>query len=194
MSNEELFKKGLIEELYQQNIGFFHYISNKFNNTGIEYDERISLCNIAFVKTIKTYNGSTLFATYYYKIAVNEILMCYRKNKKIKEISYEVKIDNGEFLNLTEIVPDKTDIEKEYIEREQEIRNCKKIIEHIDKLKVRERQIIKMYIEGYKQSDIGESVGLSQAYIAREIKKISKKLIRIRNLSERAANNEKFFS
>ena len=89
---EELLKeleKGKLETrqtLVERNLRLVVYISKKFENTGIEIEDLISIGTIGLMKAINTFNTDKKIklATYASRCIENEILMFLRKSSQYK--------------------------------------------------------------------------------------------------------------
>lgn len=121
MTNEELFKNNIIDELYEKNQKFIYYLVKKYKN--LPSDDVISLANVGFTKAINSYSldKETKWITYSSRCMENEILMYMRQLKKRNE---EISLENtlhvdgeGNELTLLDTLPDKCNIENEFIER-----------------------------------------------------------------------------
>ena len=107
---KELLKKLEYDEnvktiLIERNLRLVVYISRKFENTGIDMEDLISIGTIGLIKAVNTFNldKNIKLATYASRCIENEILMCLRKNNKKKsEVSFDeplnVDLDGNELL------------------------------------------------------------------------------------------------
>ena len=94
---KELLKKLEYDEnvktiLIERNLRLVVYISRKFENTGIDMEDLISIGTIGLIKAVNTFNldKNIKLATYASRCIENEILMCLRKNNKKKsEVSFD---------------------------------------------------------------------------------------------------------
>ena len=173
VSNEELFISGDIETLYKRNKPLIFYIANKFLNLKLEYDEFIECGDLAFAKAIRIFDpDKSKWATFFSKIMINEILMVNRRIvKQVETISIETALceeSDQNLLTIKDVISSKEDTMNEVIDL---IVN-EEILMLINKLTPIKREIIRLYLIGTKQKDIGVALNLSQSYIARLIKKI----------------------
>lgn len=119
-NNDEEAKKILVE----RNLRLVVYISKKFENTGIDIEDLISIGTIGLMKAINTFKVSKniKLATYASRCVENEILMYLRRSNKIKgEISIDepLKQDgDGNELLLSDILGTDNDITSKNIEDE----------------------------------------------------------------------------
>ncbi len=176
--------KGVKGELIEHNLRLVVYIARKFDNTGVDLDDLISVGTIGLIKAVNTFNSdkNIKLATYASRCIENEILMHLRKISKQKgEISLDepLNIDyEGNKLLLSDILG--TDPEIVY-------KNSESFAEHkilksaIDKLSFREKQIMSLRYgldgeEELTQKEVADLLGISQSYISRLEKKIVDRL------------------
>ena len=183
-------KKGDMEaknKLLEHNLRLVVFLAKKYESTGYEMEDLISIGSIGLIKGIETYkiDKNIKLATYASRCISNEILMYIRKNKKRKkEVSLEdsLNYDNeGNELHLEDVLGTENDLVSDSYEREVE-RKC--VGEEINKLKPREKQIMVLRYglnnkESYTQKEVADILGISQSYISRIEKKVIKN---IRNL------------
>ncbi len=183
-------KQGDLEaknKLIEHNLRLVVFLAKKYENTGYDMEDLISIGSIGLIKGIETYkiDKNIKLATYASRCISNEILMFLRKNKKRKkEISFEdsLNYDNeGNELHLEDVLGTDTDLVSEEYEKGVE-RGF--ISSEINKLKTREKQIMVLRYglnntESYTQKEVADLLGISQSYISRIEKKVIKN---IRNL------------
>ena len=171
--------------LIERNLRLVAHIVKKYNNTGKDMDDLISIGTIGLIKAIATYDSSkgTRLATYASRCIENEILMTIRSNKKTKmEYSLQdpIGIDKeGNEISLLDILG--TDGDE--IINEVELRiQTKKLYRAIDRcLKDREKVIIQLrygLIDGEckTQREIAGLLGISRSYVSRIETRAIKKL------------------
>ncbi|WP_091495033.1 RNA polymerase sporulation sigma factor SigE [Amphibacillus marinus] len=170
--------------LIERNLRLVVYIARKFENTGINIEDLISIGTIGLIKAINTFNleKKIKLATYASRCIENEILMYLRKTNKLKsEISFDepLNIDwDGNELLLSDILGTDDDI----IERDLEASVDKKLLEKaLEQLSGREKQIMEMRFglvgeSEMTQKDVADLLGISQSYISRLEKKIIRRL------------------
>lgn len=189
----ELFAKGSEEArqiLIERNLRLVAHIVKKYNNTGKDMDDLISIGTIGLIKAIATYDAKkgTRLATYASRCIDNEILMTIRSNKKTKmEYSLQEAIGTdkeGNEINLLDILG--TDGEE--VLNEVDLRlQTKKLYKAIDKcLKDREKVIIELrygLIDGdcKTQREIAGLLGISRSYVSRIETRAIKKLLKEMN-------------
>ncbi len=172
------------DKLIEHNLRLVIYIAKKFDNTGIELDDLISVGTIGLIKAVGSFNSSKQIklATYASRCIENEILMHLRKTTKSRnDVSLDEPLNvdwDGNALLLSDVLG--TDSEEVYKDIENQVE--KDILrQSLMVLQPRERQIIKMRfgILGTKkktQKEIADMMGISQSYISRLEKKVMTKL------------------
>jgi len=170
--------------LIQHNLRLVVYIAKKFENTGTELEDLISIGTIGLIKAINTFktDKNIKLATYASRCIENEILMHIRKTGSFKnEISIDepLNIDwDGNELLLSDILGNEEDGATYELDQREERRSVLMAVSHLPE---RERIIIEMrYGLGERdemtQKEVADLLGISQSYISRLEKKILKKL------------------
>ena len=166
--------------LVEHNLRLVAYIAKRFENTGSNIEELISIGTVGLMKAVNTYKSdkNIKLATYASRCIENEILMFIRKNQsKKKEISIDepLSVDwDGNELLLSDIIGSDADV----VFRDMEAFEEKKILrEAVSALSKRERVIIEMrygLINDVEltQKEVADALGISQSYISRLEKKI----------------------
>ena len=162
--------------LIERNLRLVAHIVKKYNTSGKDMDDLISIGTIGLIKAISTYdsNKGTRLATYASRCIDNEILMTIRSNKKINlEYSLQEPIGRdkeGNEINLLDILG--TDGEE--VLNEVDLRlQTKKLYKAISRcLKDREKVIIELrygLIDGEckTQREIAGLLGISRSYVSR---------------------------
>lgn len=179
--NDEEAKKILVE----RNLRLVVYIAKKFENTGMDLEDLISIGTIGLMKAINTFNtGKNIkLATYASRCIENEILMQLRRTSKLKsEVSIDEPLNkdsDGNELLLSDILGTDENITSKRIEDEVDRKLLRIAIEHLNS---RERDIMNLRfgIDGdFKektQKEVADMMGISQSYISRLEKKIMKKM------------------
>lgn len=172
------------EKLIEHNLRLVVFLAKKYENTGLDLEDLVSIGTIGLIKGVNTYklDKNIKLATYASRCIDNEILMFLRKNKKRRgEISFEDSLSydgEGNELHLEDILGTEKDIVTKGIEEEHD----KKILyQEINKLKKRDKQImiLRYGLWGTKemtQKDVADMMGISQSYISRIEKKVIKKI------------------
>ena len=170
--------------LIEHNLRLVVYIARKFDNTGVELDDLVSVGTIGLIKAVKTFNtGKNIkLATYASRCIENEILMYLRRIVKLKgEVSLDEPLNvdyEGNELLLSDVLGTDNDVVYKDIESGVEKEMLK---EAIEKLSPREKQIMSMRFgldgeEEMTQKEVADMLGISQSYISRLEKKIVSRL------------------
>ncbi len=172
------------QTLIVHNLRLVVYIAKKFETTGINMEDLISIGTIGLIKAVSTFSPKKgiKLATYASRCIENEILMYMRKNassKKEVSIDEPLNVDwDGNELLLSDVLG--TDGEEVMcpIEHEAEMLMLR---DAIKKLEGRERDIMELrfgFNDGKErtQKQVADMVGISQSYISRLEKRIIKRL------------------
>ncbi len=171
--------------LIEHNIRLVVYIARKFDNTGLNIEDLISIGTIGLIKAVNTYkmDKNIKLATYASRCIENEILMYLRKNNKTRtEVSIDEPLNvdwEGNELLLSDILGTDVDIIGKDMEKSVE-KNL--LLDAISKLTKREQHIIALRFgivsedEELTQKEVADLLGISQSYISRLEKKIIGKL------------------
>ena len=173
-------------ELIEHNLRLVVYISKRFENTGINIEDLISIGTIGLIKAVNTFNSGKKIklATYASRCIENEILMYLRKiSSQRTEVSFDEPLNtdwDGNELLLSDILG--TD-EAEVSRPLEDDADRQMLMAAIDCLNERERTIILMRfgLSGsgeYTQKEVADMMGISQSYISRLEKKIIDRLRR----------------
>ena len=172
------------DKLIEHNLRLVVFLAKKYENTGVDLEDLVSIGTIGLIKGIQTFqSGKNIkLATYASRCIDNEILMHLRKNKKTKtEVSIDASLSfdgEGNELHLEDVLGTEPDIVTKSIEEE----NDKKVmLEEVMKLKPRDRDIIVLRYgllgnDELTQKEVAEKLGISQSYISRIEKKVIKRL------------------
>ena len=171
-------------KLIEHNLRLVVFLSKKYENTGVDLEDLVSIGTIGLIKGISTYklDKNIKLATYASRCIDNEILMFLRKNKRRKtEISFEDSLSydgEGNELHLEDILGTDPDVVTKGIEEETE----KSLLHNeITKLNKRDKLIMTLRYglfnnEEMTQKEVAEYLGISQSYISRIEKKIIRKI------------------
>ena len=171
-------------KLIEHNIRLVVFLAKKYENTGYDLEDLVSIGSIGLIKGINTYkmDKNIKLATYCSRCIANEILMFLRKNKRRRsEISFEDALNydaEGNELHLEDILGTDEDI----VYKEFESKVDKKMLENeLNSLSDRERHIMKLRYglnntEEYTQKEVANMLGISQSYISRIEKKVIRRL------------------
>ena len=171
-------------KLIEHNLRLVVYLSRKFENTGVDADDLISIGTIGLIKAINSFrtDKNIKLATYASRCIENEILMYLRRTVKLKsEVSFDEPLNTdfeGNELLLSDILG--TDSEAVYGGVEANVEK-ELLKEALKKLTERERRIMDMRFglsgrEEMTQKDVADELGISQSYISRLEKKIIERL------------------
>jgi len=180
-------KKGDIEArnvLIEHNLRLVVFLAKKYENTGYDIEDLVSIGSIGLIKGINTYkiDKNIKLATYASRCIANEILMFLRKNKKRKgEISFEDALNydaEGNELHLEDILGTEEDIVPKEFEDKMDKEQLEKEISILDE---REKNIMTLRYglfntKEYTQKEVATMLGISQSYISRIEKKVIKRL------------------
>ena len=178
------------DKLIEHNLRLVVFLSKKYDNTNVDLEDLVSIGTIGLIKGIKTYSmdKNIKLATYASRCIDNEILMYLRKNKKIRtEVSFDESLSfdmDGNELHLEDILGTDPDIVTRGLEEDL---NKKIVIDEINKLNVRDREIMIMRYglvtgEEKTQKEVAEILGISQSYISRIEKKVIKRIKAVVNV------------
>jgi RNA polymerase sporulation-specific sigma factor len=170
--------------LIERNLRLVVYIARKFENTGINIEDLVSIGTIGLIKAVNTFDPekNIKLATYASRCIENEILMYLRRNNKLRsEVSFDepLNIDwDGNELLLSDVLGTENDTIYRNIEDQVDRKLLKKAL---DKLSERERIIMELRFglageEEKTQKDVADLLGISQSYISRLEKRIIKRL------------------
>ena len=166
--------------LIERNLRLVVYIARKFENTGIDTEDLISVGTIGLIKAVGSFdaNKNIKLATYASRCIENEILMCLRRMSRLKsEVSLDEPLNvdwDGNELLMSDILGTDNDLVSKNIESKVEIQL---LWEAISKLSKREKLIMKLRFgllgsEEKTQKEVADMLGISQSYISRLEKKI----------------------
>lgn len=172
------------QRLVEHNLRLVVYIARRFENTGVNLEDLISIGTIGLIKAIGTYrlDRKIRLATYASRCIENEILMHIRKIAPQKaEVSLNEPINmdgEGNELQLGDILGTDEDMILRPLEDAVDIRVLRELL---SRLPEREREILQMRygLEGRKeqtQKEVAQIMGISQSYISRLEKRILKRL------------------
>lgn len=172
--------------LIERNLRLVVYISKKFENTGVNIEELISIGTVGLIKAIETYQPekNIKLATYASRCIENEILMFIRKNSHVRrEISFDEPLNvdpDGNELLLSDILGSDPDTVSQELEEREEREILRRAVANLGE---RERTIIELRYglrggDDLTQKEVADLLGISQSYISRLEKKIIRDLRR----------------
>ena len=170
--------------LIEHNLRLVVFIARRFENTGVNLEDLISIGTIGLIKAIGTYrrDKNIKLATYSSRCIENEILMHIRKISGQKvEVSLDEPINmdyDGNELLLSDILGTDEDVVTGNLEGEVDLLLLRQALKELSD---REREIIFMRygLEGRReltQKEVAQKMGISQSYISRLEKRIMQRL------------------
>ena len=171
-------------ELIEHNLRLVVYIARRFENTGINLEDLISIGTIGLIKAVGTYQPAKniKLATYASRCIENEILMYLRKTSARKtELSFDEPLNvdwDGNELLLSDVLGTDGDTVMRPIEADVD---RQLLHQAIRRLGGREREIITLRFgldgQGERtQKEVADRMGISQSYISRLEKRIMTRL------------------
>lgn len=172
------------QTLIERNLRLVVYIARRFENTGINIEDLISIGTIGLIKAINTFrtDKNIKLATYASRCIENEILMYLRRHSRTRmEVSLDEPLNvdwDGNELLLSDVMGTDPDLVGRELERETDRALLR---EAISRLTAREQKIMQMRfgLDGCKertQREVADELGISQSYISRLEKRIIKRL------------------
>ena len=172
------------QNLIAHNLRLVVFIARRFENTGTNLEDLISIGTIGLIKGVNTYrrDKNIKLATYASRCIENEILMHIRKTSNQKaEISLDEPINmdgEGNELVLSDILGTDDNIVTGRLEEDVDLQLLRQALSELPQ---REREIVNMRfgLGGYQertQKEVALLMGISQSYISRLEKKIMAKL------------------
>ena len=172
--------KEVKSELIEHNLRLVVYIARKFDNTGVDIEDLISVGTIGLIKAVNSFapEKNIKLATYASRCIENEILMYLGRIVRLRsEVSLDeplnVDFDGNELL-MSDVLGTDPDLVSKNIENTVE----KQLLwDAINKLSKREKTIMEMRFgltgtEEKTQKEVADMMGISQSYISRLEKKI----------------------
>ena len=172
------------DKLIVHNLRLVVYLARKFDNTGVQTEDLISIGTIGLIKAVETFKPEKKIklATYASRCIENEILMHLRRTTKLKlEVSFEEPLNvdwDGNELLISDILGSDSDVVNVRIEKESEE---SQLMQAVQKLSEREMTIMELRFglnnkEPHTQKQVADMLGISQSYISRLEKKIISRL------------------
>lgn len=173
-------QKDVRDSLIEHNLRLVVYIARRFENTGVDPDDLISVGTIGLIKAVNSFNAdkNIKLATYASRCIENEILMHLRRTTRLKsEVSFDEPLNTdpeGNELVLSDVMGTDGDVVYKKIENgvETELLGIA-----LTKLNNREREIMELRYglngeDEKTQKEVADLLGISQSYISRLEKKI----------------------
>ncbi|MBQ8620767.1 MAG: RNA polymerase sporulation sigma factor SigE [Oscillospiraceae bacterium] len=170
--------------LIERNLRLVVFIARRFENTGVNLEDLISIGTIGLIKAIGTYrrDKNIKLATYASRCIENEILMHIRKISNQKtEVSLDEPINmdyDGNELLLSDILGTDEDMIQRPLEDDVDLCLLRQAVRDLPE---REREIVQMRFglggrQELTQKEVAQKMGISQSYISRLEKRIMGKL------------------
>jgi RNA polymerase sporulation-specific sigma factor len=174
------------QRLIERNLRLVVFIARRFENTGVNIEDLISIGTIGLIKGISTFrtDRNIKLATYCSRCIENEILMHIRKISSQKtEVSLDEPINtdwDGNELLLSDVLGTEGDTVMRPLEEDVDLHLLRQAVRALPQ---REREIVVMRfgLEGHKeltQKEVAQKMGISQSYISRLEKRIMLRLRR----------------
>ena len=172
------------QTLIERNLRLVVYLARRFENTGINIEDLISIGTIGLIKAVNTFKSekNIKLATYASRCIENEILMHLRKTSNSRsEVSFDEPLNtdwDGKELLLSDVLGTESDVVMRPIEQDVDRQLLNEAVSRLGK---RERDIITMRfgLRGHKeltQKEVADRMGISQSYISRLEKRIISRL------------------
>ncbi len=172
--------------LTEHNLRLVVYISRRFENTGVNLEDLISIGTIGLIKSINTFRSdkNIKLATYASRCIENEILMHLRKiSNQRSEVSFDEPLNtdwDGNELLLSDVLGTDDD---EVCRPLEDDADRQMLLNAVNSLGAREKNIITLRFglgggSEYTQKEVADMMGISQSYISRLEKRIIHRLRR----------------
>ena len=172
------------QTLIEHNLRLVVYIAKKFESSGVNLEDLISIGTLGLIKGVQTFkmDKNIKLATYASRCIENEILMHLRKTNRIRhEVSLDEPLNvdwDGNELLLSDILG--TEENEVYKDIEEDVER-QLVFDAINRLKRREREIMYMRFglcgeDPLTQKEVAQKLDISQSYISRLEKKIIDKI------------------
>ena len=171
-------------QLIEHNLRLVVFLAKRFENTGVNLEDLISIGTIGLIKAVSTFQAgkNIKLATYASRCIENEILMFLRKSSQLKnEISIDEPLNtdwDGNELLLCDILGSDAEEIGDNLEYEVE---KQMVLREVSKLNSRECKIMELRFglngkREHTQKQVADLLGISQSYISRLEKKIIRQL------------------
>ncbi|SFF97451.1 RNA polymerase, sigma 27/28 subunit, RpsK/SigK [Desulfotomaculum arcticum] len=163
------------EVLIERNLRLVAHIIKKFDGSGDDFDDLISIGTIGLIKAVNTFNGnkSSRLATYASKCIENEILMYMRSKKKMRsEMSLYEPIGTdkeGNEIHFMDVLSTDAETVAEKVAR---ILDQEQLWRKLKNLTPQERKVLVLRFglrgkERKTQKEIAKKLGISRSYVSR---------------------------
>jgi len=161
--------------LIERNLRLVAHIIKKFEGSGDDFDDLISIGTIGLIKAVNTFNGkkSSRLATYASKCIENEILMYMRSKKKMRsEMSLYEPIGTdkeGNEIHFMDVLSTDAEAVSELVSKNLD---CEQLWRKLKQLTPQERNVLVLRygLRGKKrrtQKEIAKNMGISRSYVSR---------------------------
>ena len=168
------------QTLIERNLRLVVYIARRFENTGINIEDLISIGTIGLIKAVNTFDPQKKIklATYASRCIENEILMFLRRTSRQKlEVSLDEPLNtdwDGNELLLSDVLGTEGDLVYRSIEETLE---RQMLATALSRLSMREKEIMRLRFglgggQEKTQKEVADMMGISQSYISRLEKRI----------------------
>lgn len=172
--------------LIEHNMRLVAHVVKKYQSSGMDNDDLISIGTIGLIKAVNTYNSEKKIriATYAARCIENEVLMVLRANKKLQnEVSLQEPIGfdrEGNEVSLLDVLDSTDEDITERLDLKYRVRKLYDAMRHC--LRPREKRVIAMRygLGGFEegtQKEIAKKLGISRSYVSRIEKKAITKLV-----------------
>ncbi|WP_188883141.1 RNA polymerase sporulation sigma factor SigK [Alicyclobacillus cellulosilyticus] len=163
------------QKLIEHNLRLVAHVAKKFDQSGIDHDDLISIGTVGLIKAVETYQPAkgTKFATYAARCIQNEILMQLRSLKKTRrDVSLYSPIGmdkDGNEVTIADVLGSESDETEEAVSRRMEIGHMRRLMEILDE---RERRVIDLRFgladgREWTQNEVADALGISRSYVSR---------------------------
>jgi len=179
--------------LIEHNMRLVAHVVKKYQSSGMDPDDLISIGTIGLIKAVNTYNSEKKIriATYAARCIENEVLMVLRANRKLQnEVSLQEPIGfdrEGNEVSLMDVLDSCDEDIAEKLDLKYKVRNLYTAMR--ESLRPREKRVIEMRYgiagcEEGTQKEIAKTLGISRSYVSRIEKKAIHKLFDALSLTE----------
>ena len=183
----------ITNEVYDAMIGFTIHIAKPFmanNYKYRNYDEVISICNVAIMSALESYDGSKSKISTFIAVCIrNAILMDIRKEKKHRRCTRSLdevvacdSIKENSEITLGELIEDVN--ASDFANYDSDVEMINLINEAVHSLKEKNKlndrvyEVTIMYMSGKTQDKISKELGISQSYVSRILRKSKDAIIK----------------
>ncbi|SFU70524.1 sigma-70 family RNA polymerase sigma factor [Alicyclobacillus macrosporangiidus] len=171
LTRETAFAPDEVDQMVRDNMRLVHYVALQYQHKaaalGIDYDELVSAGMIGLWEGLMRYDPTrakwTTCAVIHIKGRIRRLIRTTKRQNRIATVPLEHQVaadeDSGNALKVYDILPSRDDV------------TTVEIRDWMDKLPARERHVVSRYMDGYKQHEIGDEMGVSQAHVSRILRR-----------------------